>query len=61
MNRNRALISTLMVLSLIVLLAWQQQRAAKIASCQEKGGVWSGTTCRAEPGRILIQRDLRRS
>jgi hypothetical protein len=61
MNRNRLLISAALVLTVITLLAWQQSRNSLIAACQEKGGIWSGNACRPEPGRIIIQRDLRRS
>jgi hypothetical protein len=61
MNRNRLLFSAAMVLSLLILFAWQQSRGAQITACHDKGGIWTGATCRPEPGRIIIQRDLRRS
>ena len=60
-NRNRLLITVAMVLTLIVLLAWQLKRNAQVAECHDKGGVWTGALCRPAPGRVRIQGDLRRS
>jgi hypothetical protein len=60
-NRHRLLISATLILTLVALLAWQQQRHGLVASCQDKGGLWNGSACRPDPGRIIIQRDLRRS
>jgi hypothetical protein len=60
-NRNRLLISATLVVTLFLLLAWQQQRHNIVAACQDKGGQWNGSSCRPDPGRIIIQRDLRRS
>ena len=61
MNKNRLVITAAMVLTLIVLVAWQLKRNAQIAECHAGGGAWNGAICRPEPGRIIIQRDLRRS
>jgi hypothetical protein len=63
MSRRRLLIAVAAGCGLLLLLAWQVHREARIEACIEKGGRWDGPTsrCVPDPSRITIQRDLYRS
>ena len=63
LNRNRLLIAALAVIALGALLLWQRQRLDQVQACVTQGGLWDGasSTCKPDPNRIIIQRDLQRS
>ncbi len=61
MSRNRLLMASVVVLVLAALMGWQYRRYALVTACVENGGIWTGVTCRPDPGRIQIQRELQRS
>ncbi len=60
MSRSRLLIATALFVLVAALMAWQYRRHALVSACIETGGTWDGAACRADPGRIIIQRDLQR-
>jgi hypothetical protein len=62
MSRRRLLIAVAAGCSLVLLLAWQLHREARIERCLETDGRWDGpnSRCMPDPSRITIQRDLYR-
>ena len=59
---NRLLIAAAAAIALVLLLLWQYHRLDQVQACIMQGGLWDGasSTCKPDPNRIIIQRDLQR-
>ena len=62
LNHNRLLVAALAVIVLGLLLLWQHKRLDQVQACIMQSGLWDGasSTCKPDPNRVLIQRDLQR-
>lgn len=60
MSRNRLLISAALLLVVAALMAWQYSRHALVTACVADGGMWDGSSCKSDPRRIILQRELQR-
>lgn len=63
LSQKRILIALAAAILLAALTLWQRQRFDQVQACAAQGGIWDGqlSTCKPDPNRILIQRDLQRS